>query len=376
MNSLSGSLSSSLSAIIGLQYKWLIAQSVNSSPQAWGEYWSNSWNGRIFFENWLAQCFKDWHTWALNSWQSRGTNALKSTAKNWHHLETEFGQTRPQRSQAASFLFSSVFIVLQRQGTCYVHLLLLEGKSYICKRMAELGFKVVFVYLLPSMKTVDTLADNRCRNCCSWCAWVQPNSSDAVFAIANHAPGQPGVPEAHISLSGTEKASEMLWETKNKASLNQNFRRVEWRGALVDLAQKRELQQCHDLFLLIYIKMHIDCLSATVSSHVRGPGACMHSTHAWMQSKQPKIHPQGSGLRGFWFSTHHLGLKQLCSVNSQGANVQYHACIDPIRAFRSSAVMLEWFLQHFISKGGVFCGEKWEHPPPRRRRLVDSGQQT
>ena len=104
------------------------------------------------------------------------------------------------------------------------------------------------------METVDTLVDDRCRNCCSWCAWGQPNFCDAVLAIANHAWGQPGVPEARFSMTGTQKASEMLWETKkNKASLNQcaytvHFRRVEWRGALVDLTQKREVQQCHDLF--------------------------------------------------------------------------------------------------------------------------------
>ena len=96
---------------------------------------------------------------------------------------------------------------------------------------------------------------------------------------------------------------------------------------------------------LIYIKMHIDCLSLTVSFH-----ECSQSDQKYI--------PKAPACAAFGFSTHHLGLKQLCSVNSQGANVQYHACIDPIRAFRSSAVMLEWFSNIFISKGGVFCGEK------------------
>ena len=74
------------------------------------------------------------------------------------------------------------------------------------------------------------------------------------FSQLPTAPGQPGVPEARISMSGTEKASEMLWETKKQSELEPecaytgHFRRVEWRGAPVDLTQKRELQQCHDLF--------------------------------------------------------------------------------------------------------------------------------
>ena len=89
VNSLSGSLSSSLSTIIGLSNRWLMAQSVSSSPQAWGrimhsKYWSKLLKREeICVSNWLAQCFKYWHTWALNSWQSRGTDALKSTARNW-----------------------------------------------------------------------------------------------------------------------------------------------------------------------------------------------------------------------------------------------------------------------------------------------------
>ena len=61
--------------------------------------------------------------------------------------------------------------------------------------------------------------------------------------------------QKHVfEMSGTEKASEMLWETKKQSELEPecaytvHFRRVEWRGAPVDLTQKRELQQCHDLF--------------------------------------------------------------------------------------------------------------------------------
>ena len=174
-------------------------------------------------------------------------------------------------------------------------------------------------------------------------------------------------------------------QQKNKASLNQcaytvHFRRVEWRGALVDLTQKRELQQCHDLFWALLARPSLSgrslhsftskcTLTASLSlfhfmSAVLGL-ACTVRMHECSQSNQKYI-PKAPACAAFGFSTHHLGLKQLCSVNSQGANVQYHACIDPIRAFHSSAVMLEWFSNIFISKGGVFCGEKWEHPPPDR----------
>ena len=172
-----------------------------------------------------------------------------------------------------------------------------------------------------------------------------------------------------------ERDWKSIWDAlrnkKNKASLNQNFRRVEWRGALVDLTQKRELQQCHDLFCTLLacpslsgrsLHSFISKCTLTASlplfhlmSAVLGL-ACTVRMHECSQSNQKYI-PKAPACAAFGFSTHHLGLKQLCSVNSQGANVQYHACIDPIRAFRSSAVMLEWFSNISSPKVAFFAAK-------------------